>query len=348
MDATLLVQMLLGALLGLSVYLPLACGQLSLATPGFYAIGGTLAALLSTRVPALAGGGGRGGGTVYPLTSLLLEMVLAALLCAVVAEGLGRLVLRLQGIYLTIATIALVEILRVVSLNLEITGGAVGIFAIPQPFADPAGYALFCLALLALVGWLCQRLAVTRPGLAMAAIRDDAIAAASSGIAVERWKRLAFVLSAVVAGVSGVVAAHFLNAWNPRLGNFDASITTLAFVVFGGSRTWMGPVVGGLALTALPELLRPVGDLRLIVFGLVILLGPSLFPQGLITPELLASVASRLPQPLRRRLGMDGRASLGRATASASATADLGGGSSAADPPLAASTKPEQATEVER
>jgi branched-chain amino acid transport system permease protein len=209
-------------------------------------------------------------------------------------------VLRLQGIYLTIATIALVEILRVVSLNLEITGGAVGIFAIPQPFADPTGYALFTLALLGFVCWLCQRLAVSRSGLAMAAIRDDAIAAASQGIDTDRVKLLAFVLSALVAGVSGVVAAHFLNAWNPRLGNFDASITCLAFVVFGGSRTWIGPVVGGLALTALPELLRPVGDLRLIVFGLVILLGPSLFPQGLINPALLQALARRLPPPLRR------------------------------------------------
>lgn len=301
MDTTLLVQMLLGALLALSVYLPLTCGQLSLATPGFYAIGGTLAALLSTKVPALAGAADPAGGA-YPLGSVLLEMLLAALLCGVLADGIGRVVLRLQGIYLTIATIALVEILRVVSLNLEITGGAVGIFAIPQPFADPAGYALFAGALLALVCWLCQRLAVSRPGLAMAAIRDDAIAAASSGIPIEGWKRLAFVLSALVAAVTGVVAAHFLNAWNPRLGNFDASITTLAFVVFGGSRTWVGPVVGGLALTALPELLRPVGDLRLIVFGLVILLGPALFPQGLITPERLSAVAARLPEPLQRRL----------------------------------------------
>ncbi len=303
-DSTLLVQMLLGALLGISVYLPLACGQLSLATPGFYAIGGTLAALLSTRVPALAGGASA-SGSGYPLTSLLLEMLLAAVLCGVLANGIGAVVLRLRGIYLTIATIALVEILRVVSLNLTITGGAVGIFSIPQPFDQPAGYALFTLGLLLLVCWLCQRLAVTRPGLAMAAIRDDEIAAASQGIAIERWKRLAFVLSALVAGVGGVVAAHFLNAWNPRLGNFDASITTLAFVVFGGSRTWIGPVVGGLALTALPELLRPVGDLRLIVFGLVILLGPSLFPQGLITPELLAGVAGRLPLPLRQALGLD-------------------------------------------
>jgi len=302
MDTTLLVQMLLGALLGLSVYLPLACGQLSLATPGFYAIGGTLAALLSTRLPALAAASPTGAAvaSAYPLTSLLLEMALAALLCGVLATGIGALVLRLQGTYLTIATISLVEILRVVSLNLEVTGGAVGIFAIPQPFADPAGFALFTLALLGLVCWLCQRLAVSRPGLAMAAIRDDAIAAASQGIDTYRIKLLAFVLSALVAGVTGVVAAHFLNAWNPRLGNFDASVTCLAFVVFGGSRTWIGPVVGGLALTALPELLRPVGDLRLIVFGLVILLGPSLFPQGLINPALLQALARRLPPPLRR------------------------------------------------
>jgi branched-chain amino acid transport system permease protein len=288
-DASLLVQMLLGALLALSVYLPLACGQLSLATPGFYAIGGTIAALLSTRLPALAPATGR-----YPLSSVLLEMVVALAFSAALAWGIGSLVLRLRGIYLAIATIALVEILRVVSLNLSFTGGAVGIFAIPQPFNDPAGYALFSLALLLLACFLCQRLASSRTGRAMAAIRDDEIAAASLGIASGRVKRLAFVLSAIVAALTGVVAAHFLNAWNPRLGNFDASITTLAFVVFGGSRTWIGPVLGGLVLTALPELLRPVGDLRLIVFGLVILLGPSLFPQGLVTPELLAWLRRRL------------------------------------------------------
>ncbi|MEB3199954.1 MAG: branched-chain amino acid ABC transporter permease [Synechococcaceae cyanobacterium] len=296
-DTTLLVQMLLGALLGLSVYLPLACGQLSLATPGFYAIGGTVAALLSTRVPALGG-----SQSDYPLTSVLLEMGLAALVGGLLALGIGLLVLRLRGIYLTIATIALVEILRVVSLNLPITGGAVGIFAIPQPFRDPTGYALFSLVLLALVCWFCQRLAISRLGRAMAAIRDDELAAASQAIGVDRIKLLAFVLSALVAALTGVVAAHFLNSWNPRLGNFDASITTLAFVVFGGSRSWLGPVLGGLVLTALPELLRPVGDLRLIVFGLVILLGPALFPQGLITPERLAWsrawLAARLSRPL--------------------------------------------------
>ncbi len=290
-DLSLLVQMGFGALLALSVYLPLRCGQLSLATPGFYVIGGYVAALLSTRWPALSG-----DGAGYPLTSLALELVLAALVAAAVALVLGKPVLQLRGIYLTIATIALVEILRVLNLNLAWSGGAVGIFGIPQPFAGPGGYALATGVLLALVCWLCARLEAMRLGRAMAAIRDDELAARCMGIPSADVKLTAFVISAVIAALTGVLAAHFLNTWNARQGGFDASITTLAFVVFGGSRIWLGPVLGGLVITALPELLRPVGDLRLILFGLVILLGPILFPQGLITPERLA----RLQETLRR------------------------------------------------
>lgn len=287
-DNGLLVQMLLGALLGLSVYLPLAAGQLSLATPAFYAVGGTLAALLSTRWSAL---GATADGR-FPLSSLLLELVLGGLLSGLLALLVGRLVLRLRGIYLAIATIALVEIVRVAILNLPFTGGAIGIFSIPQPFSDASGYLVTALALLALAGWLCQRLEAMPLGKSMAAIREDELAAGCMGIDTTRVKLTAFVLSAVVAGSSGALAAHFLNTWNARQGSFDVSVTLLAFVVLGGSRTWLGPVLGGLVLTALPELLRPVGDLRLVLFGLVILLGPVLAPQGLITPALLERLGS--------------------------------------------------------
>jgi len=242
-DNGLLVQMILGALLGLSVYLPMAAGQLSLATPAFYAVGGTLAALLSTQ-----------GGAQSTIA---------------------------------IATIALVEIVRVAILNLPFTGGAAGIFGIPQPFQQPFGYVLFSGALLAVCGWLFQRLEASRLGRSMAAIRDDELASRCMGIHTTRVKLTAFVASAVLAGITGVIAAHYLNTWNARQGSFDVAITTLAFVILGGSRSWLGPVIGGLLLTALPELLRPVGDLRLVLFGLVILLGPVFFPQGLITPALL-------------------------------------------------------------
>jgi len=282
-DNGLLVQMLLGALLGLSVYLPLAAGQLSLATPAFYAVGGTLAALLSTRWSAL---GATADGRL-PVLSLVLELVLGGLLAGALALLLGRLVLRLRGIYLAIATIALVEIVRVAILNLPFTGGAIGIFSIPQPFSDAGGYLLMAALLLLLAGWLCQRLEAMPLGRAMTAIREDELAAGSMGIDSTRVKLSAFVLSAVVAGSTGALAAHFLNTWNARQGSFDVSVTTLAFVILGGSRTWLGPVLGGLLLTALPELLRPVGDVRLVLFGLVILLGPVLAPQGLITPWFL-------------------------------------------------------------
>jgi branched-chain amino acid transport system permease protein len=277
-DNGLLVQMILGALLGLSVYLPMAAGQLSLATPAFYAVGGTLAALLSTQSDTQS---------AISLWAVLWEMLLAAGLTAGLALLVGLPVLRLRGIYLAIATIALVEIVRVAILNLPFTGGATGIFGIPQPFQQPFGYVLFSGGLLAVCGWLCQRLEASRLGRSMAAIRDDELASRCMGINTTRVKLTAFVASAVLAGVTGVIAAHYLNTWNARQGSFDVAITTLAFVILGGSRSWLGPVIGGLLLTALPELLRPVGDLRLVLFGLVILLGPVFVPQGLITPALL-------------------------------------------------------------
>ena len=277
-DNGLLVQMILGALLGLSVYLPMAAGQLSLATPAFYAVGGTLAALLSTQ---------GGAQSAISLWSVLGEMLLAAGLTASLALLVGLPVLRLRGIYLAIATIALVEIVRVAILNLPFTGGAAGIFGIPQPFQQPFGYVLFSGALLAVCGWLFQRLEASRLGRSMAAIRDDELASRCMGIHTTRVKLTAFLASAVLAGITGVIAAHYLNTWNASQGSFDVAITTLALVILGGSRSWLGPVIGGLLLTALPELLRPVGDLRLVLFGLVILLGPVFFPQGLITPALL-------------------------------------------------------------
>ena len=285
-DNGLLVQMLLGALLGLSVYLPMAAGQLSLATPAFYAVGGTLAALLATQ------GGPQAG---ISLVAVLGEMLLAAALTAALAVLVGLPVLRLRGIYLAIATIALVEIVRVAILNLPFTGGATGIFGIPQPFQHPFGYVWLSGGLLALCGWLFQRLEASRLGRSMAAVRDDELASRCMGIDTTRVKLSAFVASAMVAGVTGVIAAHYLNTWNARQGSFDVAITTLAFVILGGSRSWLGPVVGGLLLTALPELLRPVGDLRLVLFGLVILVGPVLFPQGLITPALLERIGRWKP-----------------------------------------------------
>ncbi len=291
----LLVSMLLGAMLGLSLYLPLMAGQLSLASPGFYALGGYIAAILSTKVFAPA------TGQLFPIPLLLLEMLIAGLVCGGLGILVGMPALRLRGIYLAIATIAFVEILRILCLNLEITGGAVGIFGIPQPFAEPIGYLWIVLPLLLLSMGFLYRLEKIRVGRAFTAIREDELAADAMGINPTYFKVLAFTLGAILAGVVGAVSAHFLNTWNTRQGTFDASIIYLTFVLIGGSRTFWGPVLGGIVFTALPEVLRAAADTpglplwlaqflrdgRLILFGLLIVLGTIFFPQGLITPELL-------------------------------------------------------------
>ncbi len=290
----LLVTMTLAAMLALSLYLPLMAGQLSLASPGFYAIGGYVAAYLSTRVFAAP------TGQPYPFGYVIVEMVVATALCAVVALAIGIPALRLRGIYLALATIAFVEILRVLSLNLDITGGAIGIFGIPQPFeVGGSAYLWLSVPMLALVAAFVYRLERVRVGRAFTAIREDELAADAVGISPTIYKVMAFTLGAVLAGAVGVVSAHFLNTWNARQGTFDASISYLAFVLVGGSRSFAGPIVGAMLLTALPEFLRAVAgidglpawlaagirDGRLIIYGALIVIGTLRFPQGIITPN---------------------------------------------------------------
>lgn len=293
--APLIISMMLGALLGISLYLPLMTGQLSLASPGFYAVGGYIAAILSTKVFPTSG--------LYPWYFLLLEMLIAGLVSFVLGLIVGIPVLRLRGIYLAIATIAFVEVLRIFSLNLEITGGAVGIFGIPQPFQYTLEYLWVILPLLIVSSIIIYRIENIRVGKAFIAIREDELAAESMGINPTYYKVLAFTLGAIIAGISGVISAHFLNTWNARQGTFDASIIYLTSVLIGGTRTFVGPILGGMMFTALPEILRSLANIpnlplwligflkdgRLIIFGFLIVIGTLFFPQGLVTPDLLKS-----------------------------------------------------------
>ncbi|MHB8645085.1 MAG: branched-chain amino acid ABC transporter permease [Thermomicrobiales bacterium] len=296
--SSLIVSMVFAAMLGLSLYIPLMAGQLSLASPGFYALGGYVAAVFSTKVFKVA------SGAHFPILYLLVEMAIAAILCAALAIVVGIPALRLRGIYLALATVAFVEILRVVALNLKITGGAVGIFKIPQPFGATLEYLWIAVPLLILAMAFVYRLEKSRIGRAFTALREDELAADAMGIPPTYHKVLAFTMGGMLAGIVGAVSAHFLNTWNTRQGDFNASITVLAIVLVGGSRTFLGPVLGGLFLTALPEILRSAADIsglphwlsqflkdgRLIIFGLLLVLCTIFFPQGIITPEFLARV----------------------------------------------------------
>jgi branched-chain amino acid transport system permease protein len=300
------------ALLALSVHLPLMAGQLSLASPGFYALGGYVAAVMSTRYVRLdeetgywkfraLGRTWTSSRELYDIRFVLVELVIAAVLAAVLGVAVGYFALRLKGIYLALATIAFVEVLRLATLEHSIFGGATGIFDIPQPFDTQLDYLWLAVPMLLVAALFVYRLERSRVGLAFTAIREDELAASANGIKPAYYKNLAFSLGAVVAAMAGVLAGHFLNTWNARQGTFEVSTVFLACVVIGGSRTFLGPIVGAFVLTAIPEALRWLGDRpalpetlaetikngRLFVYGLLMVVVCIFFPKGLVAPRFV-------------------------------------------------------------
>ena len=112
------------------------------------------------------------------------------------------------------------------------------------------------------------------------------------GVPVTGNKVTAFVLGCALAGVTGAMSAPFLNTWNARQGTFDASVTCLAYVLIGGSRSIWGPLCGAALLVSLPELLRPLKDSRMILNGVVLVAACVYLPQGIMGG--LAALRSRL------------------------------------------------------
>lgn len=288
----LVVTMVQQALLAMSLYYPLMAGQLSLASPGFYALGGYVAAIIGT-IEFFAPWRDSLGWLIFPL-----QWLVAGVLSGFLALLVGIPALRLRGIYLALATIAFVEIFRVVSLNLEITGGAIGIFGVPQLFENRWSYIVTFGPLLIVMLFFSYRLERSRVGRAFKAIREDELAADAMGINPTRYKVLAFVIGAVLAGVVGAMSAPFLNTWNARQGTFDASIAYLAYVLIGGSRSMWGPLLGGMMLSALPEVLRPLKDSRLIINGFVLVFASIYMPKG------IAGVVGNMKNFTARKLGL--------------------------------------------
>jgi branched-chain amino acid transport system permease protein len=258
----------INAILGLSIYTTLACGQLSLANAAFMGIGAYTAALATLRLAA-----------PFPLALLA-----GGLLAALLAVPLGLPVLRLRGVFLAIATIGFGEVVRVVLINaVDLTRGASGLTAIP---ARTEGWHLILTLLL--LGYGFWRLRGSRLGHAFEAIRQDESAARTMGIDSARYKLIAFVVSAFIAGVAGGFFAHFSNAIAPRDFGFTRAVDILIYAVVGGATTFAGPLLGAALITVLPELLRNLkavgiepGAASVFANGLILLLVILFLPNGL-------------------------------------------------------------------
>ena len=207
-------------------------------------------------------------------------VAIGALLPALVAVAIGMPTLRLAGVYLAMATLAFGEVVRVALLNMEITGGPLGLNGIPQ---KTEGWHIL-LALSVLVVFF-ARLRRSKFGRSLEAIREDETAAAVMGIDVARYKLFAFVMGAVIAGMAGALNAHYTFFLSPREYGFDPAVDILTMAVLGGTASFIGPMLGAAILTLLPEVLRFLDDYRLAVNGLILIIVTVYLPRGLWHPR---------------------------------------------------------------
>jgi len=264
---TVLTNIGINIILTLSVYFPLAVGQLSIAQVGFMAIGAHLATVL----------------TLYLHVPFVLALLAAGLLSWGIGLLVGRLITHLQGLTLAFATFAFMEIVQVFFLNFSPTGDARGIKGI-VPLTE-LWHVWVIVALLMLFFFRLRR---SRIGRAMAMIKQDEGVAQSLGVDVTHLKVMAFAAGALVAGVGGGLYAHF--AMYIQYSDFgaDRAMAILTYAVFGGIDVWFGGVLGAAVLSYLPVLLQVFDHWRLEVHGTIILVVMGLRPQGVLALDLSA------------------------------------------------------------
>lgn len=285
--------MLVAAIMGLSIYLTLYTGMFSLANAGFMAIGAYVSVLMTTQLS----------------TPLLVSLIGGALVAGIIAVPIGLPTLRLRDIYLAIATIGFGEVVRILFLNMDeliasiltliegervrfrLIEGARGIKNIPK-LTETWHLFLF----VGVTMFLITRLHRSRFGRAMAAIRQDEKAAANMGINVVYVKNVVFILSAVLAGFGGAFYGHLTRIVTPNMFGFDTAVDILAYAVLGGTSTLAGPVVGGMVLAALPEVLRFLNEYRGVFNGLVLLLVIVYLPGGIVNPAGWGRLWRRITQ----------------------------------------------------
>ena len=266
--------MLVGINIILAVSLNIATGylgQLPLGHAGFMAIGAYTSALLMKSLPWATG------------VSFPVALLMAGAVSALFGVLIGIPALRLRGDYLAIITLGFGEIIRVILLNIDdvlgfkLTYGAASLKNIPK---TSSVFNVF----LAVVISCCviHMIMKSRHGRAILSIRENEIAAESSGIHTTYYKVFGFALSAFFAGVAGGLYAGYIGILNPATFTFMKSIEILVMVVLGGMGSMLGSVLSATVLTIIPEMLRAFDAYRMVVYSLVLIVVMIFKPSGLM------------------------------------------------------------------
>ena len=257
-------------LLPISVYIVLAVslnlvvgllGELSLGHAGFMSVGLFSGCLLSIAL----------SGSLPLFVRLPLSMLLGGLTASLFGLLVGLPALRLKGDYLAIVTLACGEIVKNIIMNLNVTGGALGLDtgAIYSKAAMLLPYGAVLVLLTVLVMMHLKR---SKHGRAIMAIRDNRIAAESVGINVTRYKLTVFMLSAFFAGAAGALYGHCFANVKAAAFDYNMSIEILVIVVLGGMGSVPGSILAAVVLQALPEAMREFADYRMLVYAVVLIL----------------------------------------------------------------------------
>jgi branched-chain amino acid transport system permease protein len=201
----------------------------------------------------------------------------------VVGLALAAFAVRLRGHYLAIASLGFAVITYQVLVNWEsVTEGVRGVYGILPPVPSTVGLFYLVAGIGLVVYWLMDNLVRSPVGDTLRAIREDEVSAASLGVKSALWKAFAFSVGAGVAALAGVFYPGFVGTLVPDAFNIVESFTMMAMVIVGGMGTMIGPVIGAIVLTFLPELLRGFGELRLMIYGIALTLVVLFMPGGIV------------------------------------------------------------------
>lgn len=297
---TIVVRILVAVLAATSLQLVNGfTGQFSIGHAGFMAVGAYLSAAFSVFV---------GGHWLAALQDALpaelarllyfpVPLLAGGLTASLAGLVVGVPTLRLRGDYLAIATLGFGEIIRIAILNVDAVGGARGFSLAAPPGVDLRYEGIGLIgAVVALSLFVMARLVYATGGLAFRAVREDEVAAEAMGIPTTRVKVEAFVVASFFAGVAGALFAHAEGYVHTNSFGFVRSFELVAFVVLGGLGSLTGAALAAAVLTAAPELLRGVGEWRMILYAVLIIATMILRPQGLMgSRELSLRVLRRRP-----------------------------------------------------
>jgi len=286
------------------IYWVLACGlNLIVGYAGQLAIG-YVALLTVGAYTASVLASGNVGDPWTPWSALLAAGVLGGVAGLIV----GLPALRLRTFYFAMATLGFATIVTQIALAWEpVTGGGMGVpgLMFPAPLDSDAGLYYLCLGIALITTWLTSNIAYSRFGRGLIAIRDAEVAAEACGISKAKLLAMVFVLAGALAGIAGGLFSALQTYITPEAFTFELSVLFFIAILIGGRSSILGPLLGTLILTVLPEIAAPLAAWSHFLYAVLLLVIVLAMPGGIAS---LLDASARRPLPAHRRIAPDAQA----------------------------------------